>query len=159
MLESYYLRENGISQREFANRMLTKFNSPAAGNILTSYYNGQIKALKAQSSLNLRKGISKLVLGFGLSAFCIGSADKINIYDEPDRQTEYDVLSYGGGFVAIFTTVSSLASFMKVGYKSKPEYLQAVQGLNQVQQKMKFSFSPVYNKKLNGYGMAMRLTF
>ena len=159
VIQGYYLMDAAEDQRVFMESMLTQYNSPAAGRVLTSFYTNRINYYKSESNRHLRRGVGKLVLFSLGGALLFNAANSIDIYEEPEREGEYDALTYASGGAFIFGTISSLASFMKVGYKNKPEYVQAQAGLSGVQQRMKIAFMPKLDFRNNSHGLALRASF
>lgn len=158
-MEGYRLLGNEEDRRVFMETMLAKHNSTAARIGLTSYYTNKMNFYKSQSNSHLGLGVFTLAAS-GLAAYGLSYlADEINIYEEPERESEYDMYTYGTAGVLIVGVVGSLIHFSKVGYKNDPEYIKAKSGLEGVQNKYSVSFAPMIDLRNNAQGVALRINF
>jgi hypothetical protein len=144
---------------EFILEMYNNNKSPISKIFLKNYYTKEVERYKEENKYHISRSIQNLAWSGAFYSIRLFVPKQYDANGEVDSGAEFP--RWGFGYVvAGYFAVTGIVHLFRIGYKNKPEYLQAKSRIEQLNiNKSKLSFSPNFDLQRNNFGLAMQLKF
>lgn len=149
---------NGGNEVKYMNDMIQLHKSPVATSSLINHYEGVVDTYKRKSRSGIAKTVGAAVITTGAIVGLTSWANSIDIYEEPDRESEYDALQYltiGAAVGGVMWTIAKGIGIVRP--LQEDEYLNAKSILKSM--KATVTFYPNYDIRTKTIQLALRASF